>query len=290
MNHDKPSIVILSEDLFLVPRMEDSIHQLGYNTRLIEHVDGKDLPEVPLKHALALTEPLSGPDAHFIRQLTEWQPALILVDISAQELPWLRWIQVVKTSAATRRIPIVAFGPHISTDALQTAHDMGADQVVTRGKLHTSLPKIIKEWAKTLNHAVLLEACQGSLSKKAEKGIQLIDEGEYYTAHDFLEEAWMEATGHEGYLYRALLQTTVAYLHVTRKNFAGAQKMLLRVRQWLDPLPEVCRGVDVAKLRDHLNGLRKALDEVGFESQSNLDPALLRPVPRIAKETKKKWK
>ena len=99
----------------------------------------------------------------------------------------------------------------------------------------------------------------------------------------------MEATGHEGYLYRALLQTTVAYLHVTRKNFAGAQKMMLRVRQWLDPLPEACRGVDVARLRDHLNGLRKALDEVGLESQSNFDPALLRFIPRIAKETKKKW-
>jgi predicted metal-dependent hydrolase len=121
---------------------------------------------------------------------------------------------------------------------------MGADHVVTRGKLHTSLPHIIQEWTKTPNHAALMEACQGTLSEKVEKGIQLINDGEYYLAHDFLEEAWMEADEHEGYLYRALLQTTVAYFHVTQKNYAGAYKMMLRIRQWLDPLPEACRGVD----------------------------------------------
>jgi CheY-like chemotaxis protein len=288
MNLDKPPIVLLTEDLFLSPRIEDTLRQLGYRPYSIEKMDEDGPLEIPLEHAIALTEPLSGSDAHFVRQLTELQPALILIDISATELPWARWIQVVKTSSATRRVPIVAFGPHVAADALQRARDMGADHVVTRGKLHTSLPHIIKEWTRTPDHTALMNACQGTLSEKAERGIRLIEDGEYYPAHEYLEEAWMAAPEHEGFLYRALLQTSVAYLHVTRKNYAGAQKMMLRVRQWLDPLPEVCRGIDVTRLREHLEGLRHALDKVGLESQSDLDPALLRPIPRIVGDTTKK--
>ncbi len=91
----------------------------------------------------------------------------------------------------------------------------------------------------------------------------------------------MEAPGPAGYLYRALLQVTVAYLHIERGNQRGATKMLLRLRQWLDPLPEVCCGVDVASLKANLEELRAALEGTGPKGIEALDRNLLRPIPLL---------
>jgi predicted metal-dependent hydrolase len=123
----------------------------------------------------------------------------------------------------------------------------------------------------------LKSACEGELSEKALKGIALHNEMEFYEAHEELELAWMEAPEHEGYLYRALLQTTVAYLHLERGNLRGAAKMLLRVRQWLDPLPSTCRGVDIEDLRKTVERLRSAVDAA--QSVGDLPPTneLYRP-------------
>jgi predicted metal-dependent hydrolase len=70
----------------------------------------------------------------------------------------------------------------------------------------------------------------------------------------------MEASEFEGYLYRALLQFTVALLHHSRGNVRGAQKMMLRIHQWLDPMPDACRGVDLAKLMHDVSVLRDSLE------------------------------
>ncbi len=219
---------------------------------------------------IPLTEPLEGPDAQLVRHLTESRPALILVDLNNTTLPWARWIQVIKTSAATRRIPILAFGPHIDKDSLESAENAGADAVVSQGKFQSSLSELIKQWARPPIREQLLNACDGELSEKAIKGIALHNKMDFYEAHEELEHAWMEAPEHEGYLYRALLQTTVAYLHLQRGNLRGAVKMLLRVRQWLDPLPETCRGIDIQDLRATVDRLRTVVDE--SSSNENLPP------------------
>jgi hypothetical protein len=46
--------------------------------------------------------------------------------------------------------------------------------------------------------------------------------------------------------------------------------MLLRVRQWLDPLPDACRGVDITDLRSTVEHLREVLDRAS--SNEDLPP------------------
>ena len=138
-----------------------------------------------------------------------------------------------------------------------------------------------QEHARVVDLDTLKEACQGVLSELATEGLNLLNSGDYYEAHESLEHAWLEASEWEGYLYRTLLQVSVAYLHVEKGNYAGAVKMLLRVRQWLDPLPDQCRGVDMAALRENVEAFSVALDRAGEAGISELDRALLKPIPML---------
>ncbi len=277
----RPLILALTGDYFFIPRLEDAASALGYEIEVVEAPSALGAEGDPLTRPIPLTEPLKGPDAAFIRSIVDRRPALMLVDVTSDVIPWDRWTQILKTSAATRRIPILAFGPHVETQVLERARAAGADYVVSRGKLQASLPELIQEYARALDTGALIEACQGEPSELASEGLKLLNAGDYYEAHESLEHAWLEASELEGYLYRALLQVSVAYLQVERGNYAGAVKMLLRVKQWLEPLPDQCRGVDMAALRRNVEAFSDALHEAGETGLSELDPALLKPIPRL---------
>lgn len=278
----KPLILALTGDYFLIPRLEDAAGSLGFELEVVKSPDEFGAQGEPTARRIPLTEPLEGPDAAFVRGIVDQRPALLLVDLASQEIPWERWTQILKTSAATRRIPIVAFGPHVETQLLERATALGADRVVSRGRLQGSLPDLIQQYARVLDLAALIKACGSELSDLAAEGLELLNAGEYFEAHERLEHAWMEAPELEGYLYRTLLQVSVAYLQVERGNYAGAVKMLLRVRQWLEPLPDRCRGVDVVVLRRNVGAFSDALEEAGEIGLPELDRAYLKPIPLLS--------
>jgi CheY-like chemotaxis protein len=276
MADERPLILALTEDLLLLPRFEDAARDLGFRFTVLDSTDIQRADADAAPQAILLTEPLEGPDAQFFRKIVDMQPALLLIDTSSAEFPWERWIRTLKTAAATRRIPIVAFGPHVAKQVLDRAEQAGADEIVSRGRLHASLGEIINRRARRVDQRVFEEACQGSPSELASQGLRRLNAGEFYQAHELLEAAWMEATEVEGYLYRALLQIAVSYLQVERRNYAGAVKMLLRLKQWLDPLPDRCRGVDVASLKRGVVEFSTALEAAGPEGIAELE---FRPLP-----------
>jgi len=114
--------------------------------------------------------------------------------------------------------------------------------------------------------------CAGPLPPQAREAIELFNRGEYYRQHDLLEALWRQEPGPVRDLYRAILQVGIAYYQVTRGNRRGALKMARRSLRWLRALPDVCQGVDVARLRGDAARLRDALtawpegrDMAGFD-------------------------
>lgn len=277
----RPMVLILTEDLFLTPRLVDGVRQLDFDPLVVESPADLKAEGSATDRPVPLTEPLSGADANLVRALSQLRPALILVDLSASKVPWERWIQVIKTSAATRRIPVLAFGPHVEERAFQRAEQAGANLTVPRSRLHTQLPNLVQDHARTTDFQLLESSCEEALSDLALKGVRLHNQGEYFEAHEELEHAWMAEQGEAGFLYRALLQVTVAYLHIERGNYRGARKMLLRVRQWLDPLPAACRGVDVEELRAMVQRLRESLLALEPDQLAELDRSRLGPFPLL---------
>lgn len=120
--------------------------------------------------------------------------------------------------------------------------------------------------------------CTGSIHPAAIKGMQLFNAGEYWLAHEELEEAWKEENGSVGELYRAILQTAVVYLHVTRANYNGAVKVYGRVQKWISPWPEVCRGIEIGQLRRDLDTVIAEVKRLGPDGMAGFDRSLLKPV------------
>jgi predicted metal-dependent hydrolase len=211
----------------------------------------------------------------YIPRLADDHAALILVD--GENPGWRFWITSPRVNAATRRIPIGIVTEE--WDRQQAGLGSGADFALAPGDLAGRLPDLIAEHARVTEesyHAEMRAQCDQPLPERAREAIEKFNRGEYYRQHDLFEAQWVEEAGPVRDLYRAVLQIGIAYYQVTRNNPRGALKMLLRSVQWLNLLPDVCQGVDVARLREDALRLRAVL-EMWPEGRdlADLDPSLL---------------
>lgn len=279
-NTQAPLIVVFADNLMITTRIAQVIDHIGYRAVWIESAEQLDqlgrkaTPE-------PLGEQLHGREGRLFELLAQWQPALLVFDLNNDSVPWREWIAVLKSAAATRRIPVMAYSSHVEVEAINDAKSAGADVVLARGRFLGDMPDLLQKHARIPDRAALAGACAEPLSELARAGIERFNEGAYYPAHDSLEEAWVRDTGPGRDLYRGILQIGIAYYQLQQGNYRGAVKMLLRVRQWLTPLPDVCRGVDVAALRDDVERVYAAVVELGPERLEEFDTGLFGPVKLI---------
>ncbi len=122
------------------------------------------------------------------------------------------------------------------------------------------------------------DPCNAPLHPKAVEGLRLINAGEYFEAHEALEDAWNAEKGKVRDLYRGILQIAVVYLHITRGNYDGAIKVYGRSQKWLKDWPDVCQGIQVEELRRNAELAIKEVERLGRENIGRFDLALLKPV------------
>ena len=272
---DAPLLLAFVADLMFTTRIARAAEHLGYRVEWIETADAlgpDDAPEEPPG------ELLHGRQGRLFERVTRARPALMLFDLNNAAIPWRQWIAALKSSAATRRIPVLCFGPHEDVSTMTAARAAGADAVLARSRFTADMPALLAQYARVPDRAALTDACAEPLADLARLGIERFNAGDYYRSHDALEEAWMRDRGPGRDLYRGLLQVGIAYYQIGRGNYRGAVKMLLRARQWLDPLPDGCRGGDVAGLRADADRVHAALLALGPGHVAELDRGLMRPI------------
>ncbi|RPI88311.1 MAG: DUF309 domain-containing protein [Chloroflexi bacterium] len=130
--------------------------------------------------------------------------------------------------------------------------------------------------------------CDAPLHPQAAEGLRLFNLGEYFEAHEALEDAWNEEKSPVRDLYRGILQIAVVYLHITRRNYSGALKVYGRSQKWLKDWPAVCRGIQVEELRRDAEAVIEAVKRLGPEKISEFDDSLLKPVRWSNQEAGKK--
>lgn len=276
-SNNAPLIVAFVADLMFTTRIQNMVDHLGWRIEWIETAVSVGAPHSP-DQLEQPGESLHGTEGKLFEQMTIWQPALLLFDLNNQQIPWRRWLPILKSSPATRRLPILAFGPHADKETMQAAKKLGANFVVGRSRFTSAMPDLLQKYARLPDHDALAVSCAEPLAELAREGIALFNQGEYYKCHDALEEAWKQDKSPARELYRGILQAGIAYFQIQRGNYRGAMKMLLRLRQWLDPLPPVCRGVNIAKLRQNAAEVQAILTELGPERLDAFDSAVIQPI------------
>jgi uncharacterized protein len=272
-----PLVVAFVADLMFTTRISKVISYLGYRVQWIEDTAalGDNIPPTP-QHGYS--EQVQGQTGQLFIKIAGWQPALLLFDLANKSIPWQHWMPLLKSSPATRRIPIMAFGPHTDVELMGGAKRAGADVVLARSRFTSDMPQLIKKYARVIDHESLFETCLEPLAPLALSGIEKFNNGQYYACHDDLEEAWRQDDSPGRDLYQGILQVAIAYYQIQGNNFHGAMKMLLRLRQRLKPLPPVCRGVNLEQLRQNVDAVQSALVALGENGIGNFDQSLFQPI------------
>jgi uncharacterized protein len=81
-----------------------------------------------------------------------------------------------------------------------------------------------------------------------ETGLDLIRRGEFFAAHEELEDAWRAAESAERDFYQGLVHVAVAWYQAGRGNRVGCERQLEKAARRLGPYAPEHRGVDVASL------------------------------------------
>ena len=273
---DQRVIIAFISAMMTAIQVQKVSEYLGYAITFIE--DASSISQFESSDLEPPAEPLFGRDASLMELITAQQPALLIFDLSNEGIPWQRWISTLKSSPATRRVPILCFSPHVDKDAIQAAINLKVDSVVARSRFMAQMPQLIEQAASKDNTEAIKDSCDELISKIALEGLEAFNAGNYFDAHEFLEEAWNEDASEARDVFKAVLQIAVAYLQIERQNYRGAVKMFLRARQWLSPLPDVCRGINIVRLKHDANHVHEILVEMGPDVISDFDHSILQPV------------
>ncbi len=158
-----PLIVAFVSDLMFTTRIAQAAEYIGYrvewieNARQIGEFDPDIEPEMP-------GELLRGREGRLFEQIAIWQPALLLFDLNNAAIPWREWIAALKSAAATRRIPVMCFGPHEDVEAMKAAQSVGADAVLARSRFSADMPALFQRYARIPDRGALQVACAEPLS------------------------------------------------------------------------------------------------------------------------------
>ena len=78
------------------------------------------------------------------------------------------------------------------------------------------------------------------------KGIEEFNRQDYFESHETWEALWRTESGPGRAFYKGLIQAAVALHHLGRGNLRGAEILLRRSKENLDPYRPVYLGLDVA--------------------------------------------
>lgn len=103
-------------------------------------------------------------------------------------------------------------------------------------------------------------------------GLELIRRGEYFLAHEELEEAWRAADPAERDFFQGLVHVAVAWHHAGRGNRPGCERQLAKAARRLEPFSPAHRGVDVAAALASVAEAQRVVESGSLDLPAPLGP------------------
>lgn len=217
-------------------------------------------------------------DSHALAEAIAAWPALVLIDLGVPP-GWHEVVRRAKTQPENRAVPIIAFGSHVDTAALQAARAAGCDHAWARSRFMTELPVLVQ--AAVQPPARPVAGQDEPPPPLLVQGVAQFNTGAYWECHETLETLWRQEARPVRDLYQGVLQIGVGFHHARQGNQPGAVKVLRRGLMRLRELPEVCQGIHVAELRRAARAVHDRIVAAGPEGLTELE---LESLPRVVSE------
>jgi predicted metal-dependent hydrolase len=98
-----------------------------------------------------------------------------------------------------------------------------------------------------------------------ETGLDLIRRGEFFAAHEELEDAWRAAESAERDFYQGLVHVAVAWYQAGRGNRVGCERQLEKAGRRLGPYAPEHRGVDVSSVLEQVWAAQRVVEGGSLE-------------------------
>jgi predicted metal-dependent hydrolase len=92
------------------------------------------------------------------------------------------------------------------------------------------------------------------------QGIQAFNQGMYYNAHEYFEDAWRDTPDNSREVYRALLHLSGGYYRLSQDRSQAARKFFIRALTWIETFSSPFLGIDTAAIIAQLQTLIAAID------------------------------
>ena len=90
-----------------------------------------------------------------------------------------------------------------------------------------------------------------------EAGLDAIRRGEYFAAHEELEDAWRAAPADERDFFQGLVHVAVAWYQAGRGRKIGTERQLAKALRRLEPFAPTHRGIELTPLLSQLRELHE---------------------------------
>ena len=109
------------------------------------------------------------------------------------------------------------------------------------------------------------------------KGLRLFNEGEYFEAHDVIEELWLKTPSDDPVrdLYKGVIQAAAALYQFDRGVHSGAKGLRQTAVSYLEKYRPKALGLNVGKLIDDLNAFFGSGDTHLSKGSCHRQPALV---------------
>lgn len=98
------------------------------------------------------------------------------------------------------------------------------------------------------------------------RGVGLINEKEFFEAHDVLEELWFDERGERRLFLQGMIQAAVACYHLSNGNTTGAMSQYQKSLDKLTKYDDDYMGIDLKSFRE---GLARCYEGAAMMSSKN---------------------
>ncbi|MBD0317066.1 MAG: DUF309 domain-containing protein [Thermoleophilia bacterium] len=100
------------------------------------------------------------------------------------------------------------------------------------------------------------DVSRAAVDSAYERGLALVERGEYFAAHEALEEAWRAAEPRERDFLQGLVHVAVAWYQAGRRNRVGCERQLEKASRRLASYAPTHRALDLASLLSQVERAR----------------------------------